>query len=151
MSLLLAGLASSQDPNKRNSLLSKRANTRSSFQKPSTTTTEANYDVNLTARWFVQFMLTSRIENLCRKKSTSKVASWHRKMRSTTTKAAPQQQPPRRRRELAPSSGHSDPMKTCCPPWRSAACRKRTAKPRQVSWVDWHFRSDSAAATLWLT
>lgn len=53
MSLLLAGLASSQDPNKRNSLLNKRANTRSAFQKSTTTTTEASYDVRL---WFVTFI-----------------------------------------------------------------------------------------------
>jgi len=44
MSLLLVSLSSSQDPQKRNSLLSKRAGNRNAFQKSTTTTTEASYD-----------------------------------------------------------------------------------------------------------
>lgn len=47
MSLLLVSLSSSQDPQKRNSLLSKRAGNRNAFQKSTTTTTEAtSYDVS---------------------------------------------------------------------------------------------------------
>lgn len=130
MSLLLASLASSQDPNKRNSLLNKRANTRSVFQKSTTTTTEASYDVRL---FDLRRLIGALCKINCRKKTTSKVPSWLRKMTiKTMTMSAPQQQPPRRRRELAPSSDHLDPMKICCPPWRSAACRRRTAN-RQVS------------------
>lgn len=45
MSLLLVQLASSQDSQKRSSLLSKRAGNKNAFQKPSTTT-EAIYDVS---------------------------------------------------------------------------------------------------------
>lgn len=47
MSLLLVNLVLTQELEKRTSLLTKRAGTRPSFQKASSTTTEANYEVNL--------------------------------------------------------------------------------------------------------
>lgn len=46
MSLLLVQLASSEDSQKRSGLLTKRAGNKNTFQKASTTTTEASYDVS---------------------------------------------------------------------------------------------------------
>lgn len=45
MSLLLVSFVASQETEKRSSLLNKRAGNRNAFQKSTTTTTEANYDV----------------------------------------------------------------------------------------------------------
>jgi hypothetical protein len=50
VSLLLASLAAAQD--KRSSLLNKRAGNRNIFQKTTTTTTEANYEVSFAMVFF---------------------------------------------------------------------------------------------------
>lgn len=130
VALLLASMVTSQDPQKRNSLLSKRAGNRNIFQKSTTTTTEANYEVSVFNYRFTSLLIKSYL----RKKNTLTSSCLRTSNKKTTSQAPPRQPPQNLPRKFAQAFAHSARTKTCCPPWRNVAWTRRTTN-RLVSWL----------------